>query len=87
MPVSAIPGLYQPKLWVGLQSLVMVIRVRRLWNQTTREVQFYLTSLHSDAQLIGRAIRKHWGIENQAHWTLDCTNAYGCLPHSLLPQS
>lgn len=59
VPVSAIPGLYQPKLWVGLQSLVMVIRVRRLWNQTTREVQFYLTSLHSDAQLIGRAIRKH----------------------------
>lgn len=36
VPVSAIPGLYQPKLWVGLQSLVMVIRVRRLWNQTTR---------------------------------------------------
>jgi predicted transposase YbfD/YdcC len=36
-------------------------------------VQFYLTSLHSDAQVIGRAIRKHWGIENTAHWTLDCT--------------
>ncbi|WP_445300157.1 ISAs1 family transposase [Microcoleus sp. D3_18_C4] len=40
-----------------------------------REVQFYLTSLDSDAQLLGRAIRKHWGIENQAHWTLDCTFA------------
>jgi hypothetical protein len=34
-----------------------------------------LSSLHSDAQLIGRAIRQHWGIENQAHWTLDCTFA------------
>ena len=32
-----------------------------------------MTSLHSDAQLIGRAIRKHWGIENTVHWTLDCT--------------
>lgn len=73
--VSAIPQLYQPKVWAGLQSLVMVVRVRHLWNKTTREVQFYLTSLHSDAQLIGRAIRKHWGIENQAHWTLDCTFA------------
>lgn len=59
----------------GLQSVVMVVRVRHLWNKTTREVQFYLTSLHSDAQLIGRAIRKHWGIENQAHWILDCTFA------------
>lgn len=72
---AAIPQLYQPKVWVGLQSLVMVVRVRHLWNKTTREVQFYLTSLHSDAQLIGRAIRKHWGIENEAHWTLDCTFA------------
>lgn len=73
--VSAIGELYQPRLWAGLQSIVMVVRERRLWNQTTREVQFYLSSLHSDAQLLGRAIRKHWGIENQAHWTLDCTFA------------
>ncbi len=75
VPVTAIDELYQPKLWAGLQSVVMVVRVRHLWNKTTREVQFYLTSLKSDAQFIGRAIRKHWGIENQAHWTLDCTFA------------
>ncbi|MEG3929640.1 ISAs1 family transposase [Microcoleus sp. D3_18a_C4] len=75
VPVSAINHLYQPRLWAGLQSVVMVVRVRHLWNKTTREVQFYLTSLHSNAQLIGLAIRKHWGIENQAHWTLDCTFA------------
>ncbi|MBW4458502.1 MAG: ISAs1 family transposase [Nostoc indistinguendum CM1-VF10] len=75
VPVTAVGELYQPKLWAGLQTLVMVVRVRHLWNKTTREVQFYLTSLNSNAQLIGRAIRKHWGIENQAHWTLDCTFA------------
>jgi predicted transposase YbfD/YdcC len=85
VPVTAIPNLYQPRLWAGLQSVVMVVRVRHLWNKTTREVQFYLTSLHSDVQLIGRAIRKHWGIENQAHWILDCTFALGFLPHSLFP--
>lgn len=75
VPVTAIPQLYQPKIWAGLPSLVMVVPVRHLWNKTTREVQFYLTSLHSNAQLIGQAIRKHWGIENEAHWTLDCTFA------------
>ena len=75
IPVTAIGALYQPKLWAGLQSVVMVVRLRHLWNKTTREVQFYLTSFLSDAQLIGRAIRKHWGIENEAHWTLDCTFA------------
>jgi len=53
----------------------MVVPVRHLWNKTTCEVQLYLTSLHSNAQLIGQAIRKHWGVENQAHCTLDCTFA------------
>jgi predicted transposase YbfD/YdcC len=75
VPVSALGNLYQPHPWVGLQTVVMVIRVRHLWNKTTREVQFYLTSLASDAQLLGRVIRKHWGIENEAHWTVDVTLA------------
>jgi predicted transposase YbfD/YdcC len=43
--VTAIAQLYQPKIWAGLQSLVMVVPVRHLWNKTTREVQFYLTCL------------------------------------------
>ncbi len=73
LPVCAIGDVYQPQPWAGLKSVVMVVRVRHLWNQTTREVQFYLTSLHSDAQLLGRAIRRHWGIENEAHWILDVT--------------
>ncbi|WP_202799203.1 ISAs1 family transposase [Moorena sp. SIO4E2] len=53
----------------------MVVRVRRLWNKTTREVQFYLTSKASDAQVLASAIRKHWSIENELHWTIDCTFA------------
>jgi len=44
-----------------------------LWNRTTHEVQYYLSSLPADAQLNGRAIREHWGIENRLHWTLDVT--------------
>ena len=35
----------------------------------------YLSSLPCDAQHIGRAIRTHWGIENQLHWVLDVTFA------------
>lgn len=73
VPVAAIPDLYQPTPWAGLQSVVMVVRVRHLWNKITREVQFYLTSLPADAIRIGRAIRTHWGIENQLHWVLDVT--------------
>jgi predicted transposase YbfD/YdcC len=54
----------------------MVVRVRHLWNQTTREVQFSLTSLDCDACKLGQAIRLHWGIENGLHglhWTMDVT--------------
>lgn len=63
VPVSVIENIYQPRLWAGLQSVVMVVRVRHLWNKTTNEVQFYLSSLPHDAQIQGGAIRKHWGIE------------------------
>ena len=49
------------------------VGVRHLWNKTTHEVQFYLTSLESDAHKQGQAIRLHWGIENGLHWTLDVT--------------
>jgi predicted transposase YbfD/YdcC len=66
-------GLYQEQQWAGLQTVVMIVRVRHLWNKTTQEVQFYLTSLPCDAQRIGRAIRLHWGIENQLHLVLDVT--------------
>jgi predicted transposase YbfD/YdcC len=71
--VSEFPPLHNQALWTGLKTLVMVIRERRLWNKTTREVHFYLSSLASDAEKIAGAIRSHWGIENTLHWTLDVT--------------
>jgi predicted transposase YbfD/YdcC len=90
VPVSQLPPLYQQSDWLGLKTIVMVVRVRQLWNKTTREVQFYLTSLESDACKLGQAIRLHWGIENQLHWTLDvtfkeddCRVRTGYAPHNL----
>lgn len=73
LPLEALGNIYQPRPWAGLKSVIMLVRVRHLWNKTTREVQFYLSSLPHDAPLQGRAIGNHWGIENEAHWILDCT--------------
>lgn len=73
VPLSAMGDLFQISRWAGLKTIVMVLRVRRLWNKTTREVMFYLSSLPCDAVVIGRAIRAHWEIENQLHWVLDVT--------------
>jgi predicted transposase YbfD/YdcC len=67
--------LYQSEQWARLKTLVLAIRVRNLWNKVTREVTFYLSSLAADATHMGRAIRAHWGIENQLHWVLDVTFA------------
>ena len=55
------------------QTIVRVVRTRHLWNKTTQEVMFYLSSLPPDAQQLGQAIRQHWSIENQLHWVLDVT--------------
>lgn len=73
VPVSQLPALHQQDLWAGLTTVVMVVRSIQHWNKTTHEVQFYITSLTSDAHKIGSAIRQHWGIENSVHWTLDVT--------------
>lgn len=51
----------------------MVASERGLWNKTTTEVRFYLSSLASNAEKIAGAIRSHWGIKNSLHWTLDVT--------------
>lgn len=60
---------------MGLRCLVIVERTRQLWNKTTHEVQFYLSSLEADNPRIASAIRQHWGIENSQHWVLDVTSS------------
>ncbi|MHC5610515.1 MAG: hypothetical protein ACYTXA_05730 [Nostoc sp.] len=44
----------------------MVICERRLWNQTTIEVRFYISSLEHDTAVLAHAVRSHW-------WVLDMT--------------
>jgi predicted transposase YbfD/YdcC len=73
IPLSALPALYKAADWAGLQTIVIVERRRQLWNKTTHEIQFYLTSLDAENPRIGSAIRQHWSIENSQHWVLDVT--------------
>jgi predicted transposase YbfD/YdcC len=63
----------QRSLWVGLMTLVMVVRevTCKATGKGTTEVSYYISSLKPNAQEIGRAIRGHWKIENGLHWVLD----------------
>jgi predicted transposase YbfD/YdcC len=71
--LDQLPPLYQAQEWLGLQSVVIVERTRQLWNKSTHEIQFYLSSLSATNPRVTSAIRQHWGIENSLHWTLDVT--------------
>ena len=67
--------------WEGLKSLAMVEAQRSVaqWDEETQqwnweestERRYYISSLPPEASRIGEAVRAHWGIENQVHWTLD----------------
>ena len=73
VPITQLSDLPNGSKWKGLTTVVMVKRTRRLWNKTTEEVCFYITSLAADAVFLAQAIRSHWGIENSLHWVLDVT--------------
>jgi predicted transposase YbfD/YdcC len=62
-----------PERWSGLRSIAMVEAERHVGDQCSREVRYYISSLGADAGCIARAVRAHWGIENQLHWVLDVT--------------
>jgi predicted transposase YbfD/YdcC len=71
--VRQLPPLHRQSQWVGLTSVILVKSIRQLWNKTTTEVRFYLSSLDADAQRHNQVIRSHWSIENSLHWVLDVT--------------
>ena len=73
VPINQLPDLSNGSKWKGLATVVMVKRKRILWNKTTEEVCFYITSLEADPVFLAQAIRSHWGIENSLHWVLDVT--------------
>jgi len=51
----------------------MVICERRLWNKTTLEVRYYISSLPAVTCVLAHAVAHTLGIENSVHWTLDVT--------------
>jgi predicted transposase YbfD/YdcC len=63
----------QAAAWPGLRSIGMIEATRTVAGKTSLDHRFYLTSLPPDAEQFAQAVRQHWGIENQLHWSLDVT--------------
>lgn len=57
--------------WPGLNTIVKVQTERQVGPEVTAKIRYFITSLGNDAPAALRAVREHWGIENQLHWRLD----------------
>jgi predicted transposase YbfD/YdcC len=57
--------------WRGLQTVIMVKSERFVDGKRSEESRYYISSLPDDVKLALRAVRGHWGIENEVHWVLD----------------
>lgn len=68
---SQIDWLWQKKEWKSLKSIGMVESTREIKGKKSVERRYYITSIEPNAKLFEKAIRGHWGIENNLHWMLD----------------
>jgi predicted transposase YbfD/YdcC len=68
---DAIDWLSQKKDWEGFKSIGVVESSRSIGEKVTTERRYYINSLSMDAVCFSQAVRAHWSIENQLHWSLD----------------
>jgi predicted transposase YbfD/YdcC len=60
--------------WEALRSVGVVEAVREVAGSApSTERRYYLSSLPPDIGRFARAVRGHWSVENQLHWSLDVT--------------
>ena len=59
--------------WPGLKSVAKIIseRTDKRSGKKSTETRYYISSLPAKPKVIGKAVRNHWAIENNLHWTLD----------------
>ena len=61
--------------WKGLRTLAAVTgrRIDKKTGQTSLDTRLFISSLEPDPKALFAAVRAHWGIENNLHWSLDVT--------------
>ncbi len=59
--------------WEGLKTIGVAVRNYEVKGEEHSDVRFYISSLRRGVKQFARAVRKHWGIENTLHWSLDMT--------------
>jgi|JI10StandDraft_1071094.scaffolds.fasta_scaffold430278_1 predicted transposase YbfD/YdcC len=57
--------------WVGIRTLARVQSSQIRGGKVVTEKRYYISSLLPHAETLAGAIRKHWTVENNLHWSLD----------------
>ena len=69
-----IKWLSQKKEWAGLKSIAYEKKtIYKSNGEIAEEKRYYITSLKEDVELLAKAVRSHWQVENNLHWQLDFT--------------
>jgi predicted transposase YbfD/YdcC len=64
-------GVPRSALWKGMNMIGMVESRREIAGKASAEVRYFIGSIGTDARRFARAVRGHWAIENDLHWSLD----------------
>jgi predicted transposase YbfD/YdcC len=59
--------------WKSIQSIIRITShriIKKTLKESTEE-RYYISSLKQDAEKQNQAIRSHWSVENNLHWSLD----------------
>lgn len=59
--------------WKGLKTIGAAVRVYEEKGIEKRDVRYYISSLRRNGRQFASVVRRHWGIENSLHWSLDMT--------------
>ena len=59
--------------WAELHVIGKCNTARTVNGQTSCEVRYFIGSKRCSARQYGKAMRNHWGIENNLHWQMDVT--------------
>jgi predicted transposase YbfD/YdcC len=69
--VTNLEDIRDRKLWAGLTTVGMCLRERTVQGKTTEETHYFIGSGRLGPRKVAKAMRGHWGIENNLHWHLD----------------
>jgi predicted transposase YbfD/YdcC len=67
----AFQSLHKNEGWVDVNSIVKIVRERRVGDKIQTDTAYYISSLPNNAELLLTCSRSHWAVENSLHWVLD----------------